>query len=120
MQIRQPEEVRRNILETLKMILKGLHSFEKFKSTRHEKLEHINRLRRSLREANKLLGVLKARLPQTGLKPVSEKPAPIKKSMPKKQKPEAKPQKAPKREMTEIEKLESELGAIESKLREIA
>ncbi|MBI2652247.1 hypothetical protein HYX00_02170, partial [Candidatus Woesearchaeota archaeon] len=49
--IKEPNEIRRNILETLKDIVEVLQRFEKFKHTRHEKLEKIQKLRGLLKDA---------------------------------------------------------------------
>lgn len=115
-EIREPDEVRRHILETLKEVLELLQKFESFKHLRHEKMERIQKLRILMRDANKLMGVLKAKLPQTSLKGVIPK-----QHAPKQKKAEAKkkeaPEKVPKKERTELDKLQSELNAIESKLK---
>ena len=122
-QVKDPNEVRRNILETLKEIVEVLQRFEKFKHVRHEKIEKINHLRVLIKQANKILGDLKAKLPQTNLramvaKEISRLP---KKTHHKGKKKiiEEKTDKAPKREMTELDKLESELSAIEGKLKSL-
>ena len=117
-QIKEPNEVRRDILETLKHIVETLQRFEKLKEIRHEKLEKIHKLRSLLKEADKMIVSLKIKLPQTNLKATIAKEAPThtKKHHKKKKKIKAE-EKAPKKEMTEIEKLEAELNAIESKLK---
>ncbi|MBS3101639.1 hypothetical protein J4204_05925 [Candidatus Woesearchaeota archaeon] len=121
-QIKEPAEVRRNILETLKEIVEVLKRFEKFRHIRHEKLQKIQHLRVLIRQANKTLGVLKAKLPQTNLRATVVREAQPRKIHHKKKKKEkhAEPEKAPKKEMTEAEKLEAELNAIESKLKNLA
>ena len=119
-QIPEPSEVRRNILETLKEILSTMQKFEKFREIRHKKLENIHKLRTGLRQANKMIGDLKSKLPQTDLKAVVLKePKPQTEKVPKQktdsvQKQEPKPKK---KELTELERLESELSAIEGKLK---
>ena len=112
-QIKEPSEVRRSILESLKEILEMLQRFEKFRHIRHDKLMKIQKLRVLMRDANKLLGDLKSRLPQTSLKGVAVKEAKQTKKPAKKR--EAQPQQ--KKEKTELERLEAELSAIESKLK---
>lgn len=122
-QVSQPNEVRRHILQTLKEIVEVLHRFENFRQIRHEKIASIHKLRALLKDANKMLGSLKLKLPETNLRATaikqitkhSKKPAHKKKG----KSAEEKPEKAPKREMTEIEKLESQLNAIESKLKSL-
>jgi len=122
-QIPEPSEVRRNILETLKEILATMQRFEKFKQMRHQKLDNIHKLRALLRQANRMIGDLKSKLPQTDLKAVvirEQKPqaekAPKQKAQNSKQKPQEKPKK---KELTELERLESELSAIEGKLKNL-
>lgn len=122
-ELKVPSEVRRNILEALKQIIEVLQRFEKFKHIRQEKLQGIHKVRILLRDANKLLGNLRIKLPQTNLRATVMKEPQIKHKeindkKKKKEKPAAvKVVKAPKKEMTELEKLESELSAIENKLK---
>ena len=124
-EIKEPSEVRKNILETLKDILEVLQRFEKFRHIRHEKLENIQKLRLLLREENKLFGQVKAKLPQTNLRAITvrETPKLTKKAHRKKagkgKTAQVKSEKPQKKEMTDIEKLESELTAIESKLKSL-
>ena len=118
--IKDPAGVRRHILETLKEIVEVLQRFEKFKQTRHEKIEKVNRLRALLRQTNKMFGQLKGILPQTNLRATIEKEMPAHKVHDKKKKKAKEEEKAPqKKEMTEVEKLETELSLIESKLKEL-
>ena len=116
-EIREPGEVRRHILETLKEVLELLQKFESFKHLRHEKMVRIDKLRVLMRDTNKLMGVLKAKLPQASLKGmVPKQHAPKAKKITAKKK-EEKAEKVPKKERTELDKLQSELNAIESKLK---
>lgn len=120
-QIKEPVEVRRNILETLKEIVEVLQRFEKFKQMRHEKLERINKLRVLLRQANRMLGDLRGKLPQTNLRAAAARESPVHKAHHKKRKKSKKEDKEPqKKELTQVEKLEAELSAIESKLKSLA
>ena len=114
-EVKDPQEVRKNILESLKQILETLQRFEKFKQLRHEKLTKIQKLRNLVRDSNKIMVNLKAKLPQTSLKGMvhHENAKPVQKA-PQKKAPVEKPQK---RRSTEIERLEAELSAIESKLK---
>ena len=120
-QVKEPNEIRRNILETLKDIVEVLKSFEKFKRMRHEKLERINHLRVLIRQANKMLGDLRIKLPQTNLRAASVKDAAKqdKKVHHRKKKGKSAEEKIPKKEMTEVDKLEAELNAIETKLKSL-
>src|SRR3989338_10973601 len=100
-QIREPSEVRRCILESLKEILEMLQRFEKFRHIRHDKLMKMQKLRVLMRDANKLMGELKSRLPQTSLKGVAVKESSQTKKPAKKR--EAQPQQ--KKGKTELERL---------------
>ena len=116
-ELKDSAEVRKNLLETLKDILSFLQKFEKFRSKRHEKIENIHKLRTLLRQAHKMMGHLKAKLPQTDLKPYNFREASKSEgdiaAKPEEKRPEAiKP-------TTELEKLEAELEAIESKLKSL-
>ena len=115
--VKEPVEVRRNILETLKEIVEVLQRFEKFKRIRHEKIEKINHLRVLLRQSNKMLGELRGKLPQTNLRATVAREAPAHKHHKKRAK--AAEKAPPKKEITEVEKLEIELNAIESKLKSL-
>lgn len=128
-EVKDPGEVRRNILETLREILSVLQRFEKFNNIRQEKLEKIQKLRILVREANKMLNELKRSLPQTNLRAavVKETPHHVNQVSHKKKKKgksaneekAEKQVKMPKKQMTELEKLESELNAIEGKLKSL-
>jgi hypothetical protein len=112
-QVAEPDEIRRDILESLKEILETLQRFEKFRRTRHDKLEKIQHLRKLVKETHKLMGNLKLRLPQTSFKVTAPKePKPAKKSQKQKEAP-----KKEARKRTELDRLEEELSAIESKLK---
>ena len=122
-EVKQPAEIRRLILESLKEILEVLQQFEKFKHLRHDKLNKIQKLRGLLREANRMFGFLKNKLPQTNLKAsiVKESQVPQSKKVHPKATSKSKPaeEKTHKSEKTELERLEDELGAIESKLKNL-
>lgn len=122
-QVKKPNEVRRDILETLREIVETLHRFEKFKRVRHEKIEKIHHLGVLLKQANKILGNLKLKLPQTNLRATAARTPSQPKAHHKKKKKikaaEEKQQKVPKKELTEVDKLEAELSAIESKLKSL-
>ncbi len=132
-QVRDPNEVRRNALEILKNILETLQRFEKFKHIRQEKLESMQKLRNFVKDVNKMMSDLRSKLPQTNLRAVDSRETPKKSKkveIKKKKKtkaaeqrlPEKKPaqeQKQPKKEMTDLEKLEAQLGAIEGKLKSL-
>ena len=116
-EVKEPDEVRRNILETLKEVLELLQRFENFKHLRHEKMERIQRLRILMRDTNKLVGVLRIKLPQTNLKGMVPKQHTPKTKKAAAKKKESPAEKVPKKERTELDKLQEELNAIESKLK---
>ena len=116
-EVMDPAEIRRNILESLKQILELLQKFEKFKHLRHEKLQKIQKLRSLMKDTNKMLGNLKLKLPQTSLKYMPANKEKKTSAKPSRKKKEAKEEKIPKKEKTELERLEAELSAIESKLK---
>ena len=119
--VRDPVEVRRNILETLREIVEVLHRFEKFKQLRHEKIEKISHLRVLLRQSNRMLGDLRGKLPQTNLRATVQRETAHKAHHRKKKKGKVIEEKAPqKKELTQVEKLEAELSAIENKLKSLA
>ncbi|HLC50586.1 MAG TPA: hypothetical protein VJI97_04115 [Candidatus Nanoarchaeia archaeon] len=115
-EIKDPNEVRRHVLEALKDILEVMHQFEKLRHIRHQKLEAVQKLRASMRGANRMMGSLKLMLPQTSMKPAAVEEHKKKHHSKKKVSHEARPQK---REMSELEKLESELNVIEGKLKDL-
>ena len=122
-QIRDTSEIKRNILESLKQILSILQRFESLKHARQQKLEKMQRLRILVRDSNRLMGTLRSKFPQAGLrglpqKEEEKKPAKkIKEATPKKEKKEAPAKESQPKKKTELERLESELSAIESKLK---
>lgn len=121
-QVRDPNSVRRDILESLKDIVEMLQRFEKFKHARHQKLEKIHKLRGLIKEANKMLGTLKLKMPQTNLRAAAKESAPKPKKAHHTKHAKKKPKETeekPKKEPTEIDKLEAELNAIESKLKSL-
>ena len=125
-QVKDPTEMRKHVLETLRQIFEMLQRFDKLRQLRHEKLESINKLKSLFKDANKLLGSLKVKLPQTNLrisavkemqthdKKVSHKSIKAKSKIAKE-----KPAAPPKKEMSDAEKLEAQLNAIESKLKSL-
>ena len=101
---------------SLKDIVESLKRFEKFKEVGKEKIHSVNKLRRDIKELNKLVSNLKNALPESKLREIKIKPilSKGKKSKKIKNKKEEVEVMKPK---TELEKLESELGAIEEKLQ---
>lgn len=112
--VKNPVELRRTVLEGSKDIIENLQKYEKFKAVREEKAKQIEKLRAIIKEIYKFVAKLKAELPTTSLRAeeIEEKPKKIIKG--RKVKREIKIE--PKKELTELEKLESELDVIENKL----
>jgi len=108
--IRDPEGIKRNVLELSKGVIESLKNYENLNSTREEKKEEINKLRTQLREISRLISRLKSALPKVNIKPEkkevsTKKPVAVKKV-----------KERPKKAKTELEKLEDELADIEKKL----
>ena len=127
-EIREPEQVKKNVLESLKDIVENLQRFEKFKEIRKAKLEAINRLGKILRDINRTLPSLKSSLPEAKIRAVkTNKQMPQQKTVARKkgsaekikeykEQTDATEMKKP---TTELQKLESELSEIESKLNSL-
>ena len=116
--IHESDEVRRNILESLKDIVENLQRFEKFKEARKVKIENINKLGSIINEINKLLPNLKNSLPETKIRAV--KVNRVKETVAVKTVKTKTPVEIVKRKpLNELQKLESELGEIEDKLKDL-
>ena len=137
-EIKNNSEIKRNILESTRSIVGLLHSYEKYKLIRHEREKASIILNKDIKEMSKLAKNLKLSLPPVKVKiPKVKQPVPIKQEIkpekkqhekkigkPSMPKPEPKPAQAVSikpiaKEMTELEKLESELKAIEDKLKSL-
>ncbi len=115
-EVREPEGVKRNILESLKEIVESLQRFEKFKETRKDKIEHTNKLRKIVKDTNKLVLDLKKSFPETKIRTVRA----ISETTEKKKTIVGKKKEVVERKpMTELQKLESELNEIEGKLESL-
>lgn len=114
-EVKEPTDVRKNVLEAQKGIVEGLQRYENIKFLRAKKLENINKLKGFIKELLKLFSDLKAALPKTKIKEakVKKKPRIVKKDVKKKK---VKRKEEVKKTKTELERLESELSAIEEKL----
>ena len=122
--IKDPIEIRRSILESSKEMLQYLQRAERFKEVRKEKAEMTKELKENMKEIQKLVRKLKSSLPSTGLRAKApkktkpekkEKVMPVEKDIQKELEPIEKP-----KEMNELEKLEAELGEIESRLTKLS
>jgi DNA topoisomerase VI subunit B len=120
--MKDPIEIRRSLLESSKELLQYLQRAERFKAVRKEKTVQIGELREMMKEIQALVRKLKSSLPKTGLRAVAAKPRP-KKAAAKKETPKSKPTPViveKPREMTELERLEAELGEIEGRLGKLS
>jgi len=114
-EVHQPEDVKRNILESLKDIVENLQRFEKFKETRKDKIEHINKLGNIVKEMNKLIPSIKNSLPEAKIRAISKRKAPRREKIITREK--KAPEEGKRKPVTELQKLESELTEIEGKLQ---
>ena len=108
--IKEPFELRKNLLESSKMIIKSLQKYQKFKDIKLRKSEYLSELKDIIKEIKKLNLLLNSKLPETDIK-LSRTVLPNGKK-----EPEETMTKADIKKKNELEKLESELSSIESKL----
>lgn len=113
--IKDPDEMRRNILETAREAIQTLQLFEKFRNIRDEKVKAINKLKSDLRETTRLVSKLRNSLPKARLRVKLHEHEKLKggKAKRKKKSKEVVVEGAAK---GELEKLEEELSAIEGRL----
>ena len=112
--VREPADLRRNILETAKDSIQTLQLFEKFRSIRDEKMKAATKLKSNLREITRLISKLRATLPKANLRVKLHEHEKIGGSSKKKKKTKGMVIEGPAK--NELEKLEEELSAIEGKL----
>jgi len=113
-EVHEPSDVKRIILESLKDIVESLQRFEKFKDTRKDKIDNINKLQKIVKEINKLIPRLKNSLPEAKIRVVDTvSKHPKKRAVKDIKKVAAEETKKP---TTELQKLEDELSDIEGKL----
>ena len=114
--LEEPDEMRRYLLESARDAVDILKKFERLKSVRSEKIREIEKLKSDMREISKLVAKLRSELPKTKLrvKLRAHEKVVEKKVVKKKENTVTK-----KKEMTELDKLESELNAIEGKLKSL-
>jgi 16S rRNA C967 or C1407 C5-methylase (RsmB/RsmF family) len=130
--VNEPVEIRRNVLEASKDIIQYLQRFERFKQVRAEKQEEIQKLKEMTHEIRVMVRKLKTALPKTKLRAILHKheeeimmstekeTKPAKKKSVKKAVEAIPQERVSERKVTELEKLESELGEIESRLTRLA
>jgi len=108
--VKEPVSLRRNLLESSKSVIQGLKDYENLKSIRKEKYKNVIEFRDKINEILVLLSELKEHLPKHELgEDVNVKRKAEKNKKGKTKKVEI--------ETDEIEKLETDLAEIESRLR---
>lgn len=108
--VREPVETRKSILETSRKVVLSLQRYEHFKLRHDKKQDLVNKLRANFKEINELIARLKKELPQVKLK--KKAPAPEQATKAPSKKKTAKTKK-------ELGDLEQELKDIESKLNKL-
>lgn len=123
--ISDPIELRRSVLESSKDLLHYLSRYEKFKKVRNEKAAYVAQLNDVTAEIKKLVNKLRTALPRTKLRvQLHKREEKMAKADAEKVKARKKVEKQatlapmPKKKgpMTDLEKLEAELSAIEGRL----
>jgi len=108
--IKDPSELRKDLLGSVKKIVHSLKRYESINSLRSKKTELVLHLKRTLKELAFLNSKLKALFPKTKLRAL-----PVKKRAQIEEKATAK-KKVMKKETNELNQLESELAEIERSL----
>ncbi len=109
--INNSKDLRKNILETSKSLIENLHSFEKFRTIRAEKIKAMEELIVLFKEINDISSQVKIEMPKIKLPTLRKfKKEEKKKEVEKKVKHESD---------DELAKLESAIQQIESRLSEI-
>ena len=127
-EIKNRTELKRNILEAMKMTIQVLHGYEKYKHIKHYREEISARLSEQLRDINKLTNLIKSKMPAANIRVKDvkkekrhekddknkriEKTVGVMPNKPKSMDISGKPS-------SELENLESELKAIEDRLRNL-
>jgi rhodanese-related sulfurtransferase len=111
--VRDPTEVRRNILEASKDIVVFLKTYENFKRVRIEKVQEVNNLKLLIDQITRIMNKLRRELPKTRIREKSEETI---------QKTGGRrvvriPPKKASGASSELDRLEAELNEIDQKLR---
>ncbi len=116
-EVKEPLDLRKNLLEYSKMVVKSLQKYERFKELRRKKIEYTITLRGIIKEIKRLNNDLISKLPETKVKEGKRE----RKVFPKgKKEIEEEISKAEIKKMNELEKLEAELSSIEAKLNTLS
>jgi hypothetical protein len=123
-QVYDPKNTRKNILESLREVIIFMQSYEKFKKIQEEKVATFTQLKTSITEINRLVeGQLKSYFPKGKLKALGIKPEPVKKvQVPVEEfvpemAEEVKQEVPVKKTASELDELEAQLKDIEGQLR---
>ena len=121
--LQRPVELRRIVLESSKQTISTMKRYENFKQIREQKKENIQQLKKNFHELNRLMNKFKSELPKAPLRNLheakqNEEPKQEVEQQPKQQKKKA-VKKVKTEDLSEIQKLESELNDIESKLKKM-
>lgn len=123
-QIHDPKDTRKNILESLREVIIFMQSYEKFKKIQEEKVATFTQLKKSITEINKLVDGLKSHFPKGKLKEIGIKPEPVKKKVEVPVEPEEVEEvtvEVPvKKTVSELDELENQLKDIEGQLRNMS
>ena len=118
-------DIKRDILESMKLAIESLHNYERYKLIKKQRIEVSSKLSSELKEISRLASLLRSKLPTKNVRVKAEiKPKRTalheeqKQAHHKKQEKPAEQAAHPK-QATELEKLESELKAIEEKLQSL-
>lgn len=71
--IPEPLDVRRNLLESSKEVIKCLQTYEKLSAIREQKLKYIKEMKRVSAELDMLITKLKQKIPQHGIRKLEKK-----------------------------------------------
>lgn len=71
-----PIDVRRNLLEGSKEVVKSLQSYDKLEQIRNKKLAYFKEMRIVMSELDLLVGNLKTKLPKSNLRKAVDRPHP--------------------------------------------
>ncbi len=117
--IDDPSDLRRQVLENSKLVIESLKRFERIKDIRAERFNEVVRLKQIFSELQELAARLRSSLPQPKMSPIIKRKFIAKKTvkMPAQtgEPPKAEPARAIPRSK-DLDKLETELSDIESKL----
>ena len=116
--IYDPLDIRRNILESSKELIKSLEAYERLEKIRESKLRYFAQMRKTMKELELLASKLKERMPKSNIRktiePISQTPNISLSQTTKKQ-----PQMRTESFSSELQNLEQELKNVEKELSKI-